>query len=244
MNFIKNLFKQRVLETDLLQGAVEVHCHLLPGVDDGVQELDQSVEILKWMSNVGFEHICLTPHIMTDWPKNNYNFLNEKLKAFKAHVPSGMSVSLAAEYMLDSDFEARMQEPVLTYDGKHLLVETSYMAATPNMKQLLYNLQVKGFIPIFAHPERYVYLNTRELMSLKEDGLLFQLNLMSLCGAYGSIAQKKAEFLLKQGAYDFVGTDTHSFNWLKNGFDRLKLNSSTIDTIRLLYKANRALMLK
>lgn len=241
MNFIKNLFKQEIASTDLLKGAVEVHCHLLPGVDDGVQVADESVQTLTWMRDAGYKKVFMTPHVMTDWGKNNYTSLTEQFEKFKSLAPTGIEVALAAEYMMDIHFDDRMDEPFLSYNGKHILMETSYQAASPFMERQVYDVQMKGMIPIFAHPERYEYLKTSDYEEIKKSGLLFQLNLMSLCGAYGSRAEEKAKFLLKKGMYNFVGTDTHRFNWLKNCMERLRLSKDEVKNLQYLFDANNAL---
>lgn len=242
MNFIKNLFKQEILETDLLKDAVEIHCHLLPGVDDGVQVMDESIETLTWMHNAGYKKVFFTPHIMTDWSKNNAESLTNHFEQFKANVPTGLEVGLAAEYMMDADFEGHMDTPFLSYDGKHMLMETSYQAASPFMEKHVYDVQMKGMIPIFAHPERYEYLKKGDYAEIKSSGLLFQLNLMSLCGAYGPRAEERAKFLLKNGMYNFVGTDTHRFVWLKNCMEKLRLSKDEIKSLKVLFETNKSLL--
>lgn len=246
MQFFKKLFKKNILDTDLLKGAVEVHCHLLPGVDDGLKELKKSLAIVKWMEQVGYRHICLTPHIMTEWPKNGADFLQGEFKRFeeavRTELKSDIGLSLAAEYMLDANFEDRLEEQVLSYDGVHILVETSYFAPSPQMELQLYTAKVKGMIPLFAHPERCLYMDIPQLMELKERGQFFQLNLMSLCGAYGPDPKKKAEQLFKRGAYDFVGCDTHSFSWLKNGMKKLNFSTSQLNELKRLFDNNKGLL--
>lgn len=239
MIFIKNIFKINLIDTDIFKGAVEMHCHLLPAVDDGIQELEKSVKTMNWLQQIGFEHIFLTPHIMNDWPKNNYNSLNKIFESFKSHVPKGMGIGLAAEYMLDPQFDDRVNEPILSFNNQHVLVETSYFAASPMMREQLYQLRLKEHIPILAHPERYTYLSASHLLNMHKEGILFQLNLMSLCGAYGPEAKEKAEFLLKNNAYNFVGTDTHSYHWLRNCMEKLKLSKKNVDKIRALFDNNR-----
>lgn len=240
MLFFKNLFKQDIFSTGLLKGAVEIHSHILPGVDDGFQESGKSVYALKWMMKQGYRKVFFTPHIMTDWGSNNYHSLTTEFNEFTKKAPQGLELGLAAEYMLDADFEKRINEPMLSFDGKHVLVETSYMAPSPIMAEQLFQLRMKGNVPIFAHPERYVYLKPSDYRSLKSDGLLFQLNLMSLCGAYGFTAEQKARFLLKEGLYDFVGSDVHRFTWLKNGMEALRLSKGDVAALTPLFEASKS----
>ena len=113
--------------------------------------------------------------------------------------------------MLDSCFMDRFAEGFLTLDQEQSLVlcETSYMMADPMAREMLYQIMLKGYQPVVAHPERYAYASMPLYKRWKQKDYLLQLNLLSLAGAYGQHAKDKAHELLKEGMYDFVGTDLH-----------------------------------
>ena len=236
------LFKKKLLATSLLEGAFEIHCHVLPDVDDGVQTLDLALDTLDKYVKLGYQGVVLTPHIMGEWPKNNRSFLTPRFEELKKQAPSELQLKLAGEYMLDHLFLGHLEKgELLTFDGKHLLVETSYMAPSPIMDQQLYETNIAGYQPILAHPERYVYMNRTHYDKLKDRGILFQLNLLSLIGAYGSGAKKKAKELLDAGYYDFVGTDTHRPKWLMNGMNRFEEKNALYTQLAPLFENSIAL---
>lgn len=243
MTFLTALFKKKLLDSKLLEGATDVHCHILPGVDDGIQTLEHSLEVLKYYEEMGYKRIVCTPHVMAEWNKNNTAFLTEQFNAFKSKTPKSIELRLAAEYMLDARFLDHLkEETLLSYDGKHVLVETSYLAPSPIMGTQLYELRLAGYEPILAHPERYVYMRQAQYDKLKKEGVKFQLNLLSLMGAYGSGAKEKAEKLLRMGYYDFVGTDTHRPKWLKRGVENFVVPKSTLDRLKPLFENSVALV--
>ena len=123
-----------------------------------------------------------------------------------------MEISLAADNMLYNLFEQRLEANDMLPigdEGTHLLIETSYYTPPFGMAALIEKIKAKGYFPILAHPERYRYMEEKDYKSLKERGVLFQMNVMSLVDAYGETARKKAEWLLKNGMIDFIGSDVH-----------------------------------
>ena len=177
----------------LLKGMVDCHSHLLPGVDDGVQSMEESLQILREMEQQGIRRVWLTPHIMEDIP-NETLALQRKFRELLQQYRGAVELKLAAEYMLDNLFEERLEKEDL------LLLEEGK----------LQRIQKKGYYPLLAHPERYEYMQKEDYNTLKEEHISFQLNLPSLAGMYGKHVQKKAEDLLKAGMYDRMGGDTHS----------------------------------
>lgn len=195
-----------------LEGFTDWHCHLLPDVDDGVSTQEETLQILARYEELGVREVWLTPHVMEDMP-NTPADLRRRFAELQAAYEGGIVLHLAAENMLDNLFEERLETGDLLPigpQGKHLLVETSYYNPPMGMTDLLDRIRAKGFFPILAHPERYAYMDEKDYRRLKEKGIIFQLNLFSLAGAYGKGAQKKAEWLLKQGFYNIAGTDLHS----------------------------------
>lgn len=203
-----------VIESGLLEGFRDCHCHLLPGVDDGVQEMDETVQILKEWEQAGVKEVWLTPHIMEDIP-NKPSELKEKFEKVKAMYAGGIVLHLAAEHMMDGPFLKRLEDDdvlPIGKDGTRLLVETSYYTPPMNMGHVIDSIKRKGYEPILAHPERYQYMDKNDYKRWKQQGVLLQLNVPSLVGAYGPDVLYKAEWLLKNGMYDFCVSDTHSAN--------------------------------
>lgn len=186
-----------LFKSTLFQGMKDCHRHLLPGVDDGVQSLEESLRILQRMEQLGVRRLWLTPHIMEDIP-NETGFLQQRFQALKTNYKGKVEIRLAAEYMLDNLFEERLQNDDLLplEEGKrYLLVETSYFNPPMRLHDLLHRIQQKGYYPLLAHPERYVYMQMQDYSALKSAQVSFQLNLPSLSGMYGKQVQKKAETL-------------------------------------------------
>ncbi|WFE83403.1 MULTISPECIES: tyrosine-protein phosphatase [Parabacteroides] len=226
---------------ELWPGMTDVHTHLLPGVDDGFSSLDDSREMLTFLEERGVERIFLTPHIMADLTKNRAVSLKERFGAFRescAHIHVDMR--LAAEYMLDECFYERMEEGLLSYDGQHVLVEVSCLQAPGDLFEKLYDMQLNGYIPVMAHPERYGFWNINELLKLKEHGCKFQLNIFSLMGFYGPLSHKTAVSLLKNSHYDFVGSDIHSLNY-RRSYNSLQLKKDQYGEVEKLVHGNDGL---
>ena len=157
------LFKKkiRLKDSGFFQGFIDWHCHLLPGVDDGVQTMEESLQILSFYEQLGVSEVWLTPHIMEDIP-NTTEGLKERFAKLNAAYQGNITLLLAAENMLDNLFEERLAKNDLLplgKDGKHLLVETSYFNPPMGLNNILLRIKSKGYVPILAHPERYVYMD-------------------------------------------------------------------------------------
>ena len=203
------------------EGFVDIHSHLLPGIDDGAQDLETSIALIQKMASYGIKNFITTPHILGDVYPNTPEIINSKLKevrdALKKRNISDISISAAAEYMMDEKFTEIMEKgELLTLKDNLVLVEMSYFSPPINLYDMLFQLQLKGYKPILAHPERYnsYHTNLENYYQLKRAGCLFQLNLLSLTEHYGKHVKKITEKLLKENMYDFVGTDTHHENHL------------------------------
>ncbi|MEE0889170.1 MAG: CpsB/CapC family capsule biosynthesis tyrosine phosphatase [Bacteroidales bacterium] len=208
----------------MLDKKSDVHSHILYGVDDGVQQLEESLQILRELENLGIENLWCTPHIMEDIP-NQTNFLQERFLQLKQAYKGKIQLHLAAEYMIDNVFNERLSNKDLLPHGElknHLLVETSYFNPPLNLEETLQEIYSIGYYPLLAHPERYAYMEDSDYIRLKSNGIKFQLNLLSLKGMYGKTAQKKAEWLLSKNYYDQVGSDIHSIHQIHALKDLLK----------------------
>lgn len=194
------------------KGLTDWHCHILPGVDDGVEDMETALAILGEYERIGIREVWLTPHIMEDVP-NSTSRLKERHEDLLSAYQGRIIIRLASENMIDSLFQERLaQNDILPIGHKHnmLLVETSTFNAPIDFEDTLIEIRRKGYYPLLAHPERYAYIqNIRDYQKLKDIGILFQLNLLSLTGYYGKIAMHKSHKMLKNGMYDVFGTDLH-----------------------------------
>ena len=216
-------FKKKIPLTDFFtDGFVDIHSHLLPGIDDGATDMDTSIALLLKMASYGIKNFITTPHVLGSVYPNSSEVIKQKLAAVKKELEKreikGISIQAAAEYMLDGEFSALLdQKDILVLKDNYILVEMSYFSAPINLYELLFKIQLKGYKPVLAHPERYNFYHTdfKSYYKLKQAGCLFQLNLLSLTDQYGKGVQKTSEKLLKENLYDFVGTDTHHQNHLE-----------------------------
>lgn len=200
---------------------VDMHSHFLPNIDDGSKSMDESVALLRRMHGYGIKNIICTPHVMESVWENSSEAIQQKLDALNAHLKSiaftDITISAAAEYMLDTHFDYLLKtEKLRTLKDNYILVELSFISPPVNLYETLFNIQIAGYKPILAHPERYAYYHNdfSAYEKLKAAGCLFQLNLLSLSNYYGSSVTAAAQVLLKQELIDFTGTDTHKHRHL------------------------------
>lgn len=200
--------------SSLLTNFTDYHSHILPGVDDGVKKLEVSLKVLERYEQLGIVEVWCTPHIMEDIP-NTTAALKARFAELCEAYQGPIKLHLAAEYMMDALFEERLQQNDLLPlgdKGNRLLVETSYFTPPMDMDAILNRVKQKGYYPVLAHPERYVYMDKDRYAALKNKDILFQLNLSSLGGAYGAEAKDKARWLLKHNYYNLAGSDLHSLH--------------------------------
>lgn len=201
--------------TDFSALVTDMHSHLVPGVDDGATDVENSLELINGLRDLGFQKFVTTPHILWDIFKNNsktitprYNELKAALAENKLDVP----IKFAAEYFLDYHVDELIEdeERLLTIKDNWVLVEFSFVSAPLDLKEKLFNVQLAGYQPIIAHPERYLYFaKTKSYDELREAGYFFQVNLLSLAGYYGKGPQELGNMLVKNKYVDFLGTDLH-----------------------------------
>tara|TARA_B100001113_G_scaffold90507_1_gene72462 strand:- start:4675 stop:5409 length:735 start_codon:yes stop_codon:yes gene_type:complete len=195
---------------------VDLHSHLIPGIDDGAKDLDDSVTIIKELINQGFSKIITTPHIMSDLYKNTPETIHSGLEILKRRLANDnieIDISAAAEYYVDYDFEQRIgNEKFLTFGEKYILIEFSFLESPRNMYDIIFKLQLEGYVVVLAHPARYQYFDLKDYESLINRGVLFQLNLLSLIGYYSNQVKTNAKLLIDNKFVSFVGTDCHNLN--------------------------------
>lgn len=239
MSFFKKNNKDSLYDFSCIRQ--DIHCHLLPGIDDGSPDTDTSVFLIKSLMDLGFRKFICTPHVIADMFRNTPETIGAALSVLKkacAEQHIEVELSAAAEYMLDDYFLEllRKNEPVLTLTDNYILTEISYATPPGNLSQLSFELVNKGYQPLLAHPERYFYYhkNYKVYHWLKELGFLLQVNLLSITGYYGKPAAKAASYIIENGLADFVGTDLHHakhLNALANTGNRKLLKKTLGDKV-------------
>ncbi len=218
MNLIPNLFKRKAkVEYQLsdIPLTTDMHSHLLPGIDDGAQDLEESMSLIRQLVEVGYEKLITTPHIMGDFYQNTPEIIQERLARVREAVAAeGLAVTLeaGAEYYLDEWFPEKLERGEIQWFGdRFLLFETAFMTQPHQLFKSIFDMKLKGYKPVFAHPERYMYLQSdyEKAQTIYNQGVYYQINLNSLSGYYGPGAKALAAYLMKEDMVDFVGTDTH-----------------------------------
>ena len=194
----------------------DIHSHILPGIDDGSPDIDTSIRLIEGLMKMGVNKSIATPHIIGDLYRNNSETINKALDSLNEELrirSIDFEVKAAAEYMLDSYFfELLTQDKkILTLKDNIILTEFSYAAMPDDPGKHSFAIQMAGYSPILAHPERYPYYydNYKMYHRLVELGFMLQLNLLSLTGYYGKEAMKASKYLLKNELISFVGTEMH-----------------------------------
>lgn len=217
----------------------DMHSHLLPGIDDGSPDAETSIRLIRGLRELGYERLYMTPHILPGVHPNNSQTIAAAFEELKVALPEDISDSMyfatAAEHMVDLEFEVKtiIADNCLLPD-KRILIEMSYLSASPNIDQVIYDLQMKGYQPILAHPERYPYYfnNPGRYEQIRDQGCLLQCNLLSFTGYYGKPVQKMAQEIASRGLIDYLGTDMHHDRHLRVLSDFYTKN----DSQQLFYK--------
>jgi protein-tyrosine phosphatase len=227
MNFLRNIFSTKPKEpgyppvTDYSAIKTDIHSHLIPGIDDGVKSEEECAEMLRGFVSLGFKKVITTPHIMGDYYRNTPEIILaglEKIKAVaeKENIP--IAIEAAAEYYIDGLFAEKLSSgKILTLDGKHLLFEISYINPPDHLAQSIFDMILGSYTPLMAHPERYPFWFSKfeEYYKLKEQGVLFQVNIGSIAGYYGLQSKKIAERMIDENLVDFIGSDLHGTRHLQ-----------------------------
>ncbi len=218
MTFINRLLGQKKanLPISLEFLVTDMHSHLIPGIDDGAQDMDTAVFLVQKMKDLGFKKLIVTPHIMADIYQNTTDTITKGLVELREAVAKAgidMEIEAAAEYLVDDGLVQMLADDALmTFGDRYVLIELPYFNPPEQLETILFEMQVAGYKPVLAHPERYVYWHQQfnRLEGLKERGVLFQVNIISLSGYYSHPTKKKAEKLIDTGMTDFLGSDLHN----------------------------------
>ncbi|WP_010522393.1 tyrosine-protein phosphatase [Aquimarina agarivorans] len=240
-----SIFSKKINLTDLFDNATDIHNHVLPGIDDGAKTIKDSLQMLDKFKALGFSSITATPHTMSDFYPNTNETITKALNTVTDQLNNGIKLKATSEYMIDPKFEDLLKnspEDLLTFNDKHILVEMSFYRPYDRFEEVLYDLQLKGFKPILAHPERYLYYanDLSYFTTLKNKEVRLQLNTLSLTNHYGNKTNEIAKKLLNEDLYDFIGTDAHKIEHLHK-IETIKINSKYANQIEKLLKNNKAL---
>lgn len=224
---------QKIIPKDL-PFTTDIHSHILPGIDDGSPDVETSIHLIQGLYNLGIRKSIATPHIIGDMFRNTPETIHAALDKIKqACSIHGIDIELtaAAEYMLDDYFLELLKknEPLLTLHKNILLTEISYSSTTENLAEITAGIVAAGYLPILAHPERYIFYqqNFDDYYKLKEMGFVLQVNILSLIGYYGKKAEKAAKFIIEKELAQLVGTDLHHHRHLEalnNNENRIAFN--------------------
>ena len=212
---------QEVEALDLSWLEVDMHSHLIPGIDDGSKSMEESLELLQRLSSYGLRKIITTPHIMSEYYKNTPELIHMGLEDLRKSAKAAgisMEIEAAAEYYIDEILLEKIKagEQLLTFGDGYILVETGFINKPQMLLETIFQLEMAGYKPILAHPERYQYLLSDKVLleDLIARGIFFQVNLLSLTGFYSKQVKDFAENLLDRRLVKFFGTDCHNERYL------------------------------
>ena len=209
---IFNIFKSKPTLNELIpRGFVDIHSHILPGIDDGAKNTEESLALISKMKEMGFSKIIGTPHTYPGLYENTSESIIESFNLIKSAVKD-IDIDYASEYMIDSSIIDKCENKnILPLKENYILIELSFVGKPDFLFELLFKIQIAGFIPILAHPERYLYFNDlKNLIELKKRGCKFQMNLFSCIGYYGKDVLNLTKKILENELYDFAGSDIHN----------------------------------
>ena len=226
-------FKSKPTLKDLIPDHhIDIHSHLLPGIDDGARTFADTLRLTKALQEIGVTQFITTPHIIQHvWDNTQEQILDKKSDTVLELQKNNITIPFhaAAEYLMDDQFVQLFQSHnLLTLKDNYVLVEMSYINPPIQLYSILFDLQVAGYIPVLAHPERYLFYhnNFNEYQKLKRAGCIFQLNLLAVVGYYGVGITKIAEQLLQKGMYTYVGSDVHHDNHIEAFKQKINLKDS------------------
>lgn len=212
--------KKKKLKEVIPQGFIDIHSHILYGLDDGAKTLTDTQMLISGLQDIGFEQFVATPHTTPlVWENTKEGILNRYEKVKSEMQLSEEKLRVASEYLMDDSFLKRLEsEKLLTLKENYVLVEMSYINPPIQLYEIIFQLVSQGYQPVLAHPERYNFYKNdyASFKQLKNAGCLFQMNLLSSTGYYGGSVTEIADHLLKEGMYDFSGSDVHHEKHLKS----------------------------
>lgn len=217
-------FKRKPEEMEALDLSwlqVDMHSHLIPGIDDGSKTMEESLELIRRLAGYGLRKIITTPHIMYEYYRNSPEIIEMGLEDLRrAVLKEGieMEIEAAAEYYMDEIFLEKITagDKILTFGDNYVLVETGFINKPQMLFDIIFQLEMAGYKPILAHPERYQYLISDKKLfeELVDRNIILQVNLLSLTGFYSKQVKDFADMMLERGVIRFLGTDCHNDRYL------------------------------
>lgn len=208
-----SIFNRKSQPYDLSWMEVDMHSHILPGLDDGCANTAESMKILRHLADLNLKQLYFTPHVFKEMYPNTVSHIERAFAQLSIGEFAGFFGGYAAEYMVDSHFEQLLKadEKLLTLPTNLILIEMSYAQEYNQIERMILDLLIEGYNPILAHPERYKFYhgNVNQIRRLREIGCLLQVNLLSVTGYYGMHEKRMAKYLASEGLVDLVGTDIH-----------------------------------
>jgi len=222
MGILDRLFgkKNKLPPIDLGKLNVDMHSHLIPGIDDGAPTVQASIELIQELHAMGYTKLITTPHIMSDFYKNTPEIINSGLENMRAELKERnipVELDAAAEYYMDFDFEAKVDgKNLMTFGENYVLFEISFINEPEQIDNVVFKMRTSGYTPVLAHVERYPYWYSRpeQYEKLVDMGVLLQLNIGSLGGQYGPQAMKIGRQLIDNNMIDLLGTDCHNMQYV------------------------------
>ncbi len=217
-NFFKSKSEPEV-QVDLSQLGVDLHSHLIPGIDDGAKNMEDSIQLITELKNLGYSKIITTPHIMSDYYRNTPEIILSGLDKVREELSNrniDIEIEAAAEYYYDEYFLDLIEKKnLISIKNEFLLFELSYLSKPTGIEEVIFKIQTIGLKPVMAHPERYPYLRINDFMKYKEAGCLMQMNILSLTGHYGEHVRYLAHELIEYNLVDFIATDLHHMQHIR-----------------------------
>ncbi len=225
---IFSLFKSKPTLKELIpQGFVDIHSHILPGIDDGAKNVEESISLISEMKGLGFSKIIGTPHTYRNLYNNTNESITNSFNLIKSKHPQDLNISYASEYFMDENLIKQAEnKSLLTLKSNYVLTETGFKFMPLNIFEVIFQLQLNGYRAVLAHPERYHFFSMKDFFKLKKNGVLFQINMFSLIGYYGESTLSLANKLLKNNMIDYIGSDIHNLQQLSLFEKKIKTSMS------------------
>lgn len=208
--------KEPVLDPiDLGQLKVDVHSHFINGIDDGAQTIEESLTLLQGMRDLGYRKVVTTPHVMSDYYRNTPEIITTgRDRIAKAAEEAGIEIEIecAAEYYLDADLMPKIKnKELLTFGDNYVLFELPFLSEPPNVAEIVFEMQLAGYKPVLAHPERYGFWHHQfdKYQDMFDKGVILQLNINSVTGHYSPEVKQMSQKLIKHEMIGLLGSDCH-----------------------------------
>ena len=221
---IKDIFsaKERVMgPIDFKRIKTDVHSHFIPGIDDGAPDMDHSMELISAMSEMGYSKVITTPHVMSDFYRNTPDMIRSGLDAVREELvkrQGNIEIDCAAENYLDAELMDKVKKKeLLTFGDNYVLFELPFISEPPNTTDIIFEMQLAGYKPVLAHPERYAFYHRQfeKYTEYADKGVLLQLNMNSLTGHYSPEVKKIAERMVDENLISLIGSDCHHYGHIQ-----------------------------